>query len=109
MKEKIVCFAGHRYDFQNIRIKDKLKEEIIKLINKGCTIFFDGGKGFFDKLSASIVIELKKQYPQIKIYRILTYYHHNKDKWELPLCYDGSIMPDIEEYHPKIKITKKNE
>ena len=83
MKEKIVCFAGHRYDFQNIGIKDKLKEEIVKLINKGYTTFFDGGKGFFDKLSASIVIELKKQYSQIKIYRILTYYHHNKDKWEL--------------------------
>lgn len=109
MKEKIVCFAGHRYEFQNVGIEDKLKEEILKLINKGYTTFFDGGKGFFDKLSASIVIELKKQYPQIKIYRILIYYHHNKDNWELPSCYDGSIMPDIEEYHPKTKITKRNE
>ncbi len=39
MKEKIVCFAGHRYDFQNIGIKDKLKEEIVKLINKGYATF----------------------------------------------------------------------
>ena len=59
MKEKIVCFAGHRYDFQNIGIKDKLKEEIVKLINKGYTTFFDGGKGFFDKLRQNQTKNLK--------------------------------------------------
>ena len=109
MQDKVVCFAGHRFDWQNIGIEDKLRQAIIELIEKGYNIFYDGGKGAFDKISASIVISLKEKYPQIKIYRILTYYHHEKEKWELPSCYDGSIMPDIENYHPKLKITKRNE
>ena len=109
MKDKIVCFAGHRHDFRNIGIENKLEETIISLIEKGYTIFYDGGKGAFDNISAHIVIKLKAKYPHIKIYRILTYYHHEKEKWELSSCYDGSLYPDIEEYHPKLRITKRNE
>ena len=109
MKEKVVCFAGHRYDWQNIGIEDKLEETIIGLIEKGYTTFYDGGKGYFDQLSSSIVIRLKTKYPQIKIIRVLTYYHHDKEKWELPSCFDGSVLPEIEHYHPKLRITKRNE
>lgn len=109
MERKIVCFAGHRYDFRNIGIEEKLEKTITGVIEKGYTVFYDGGKGYFDKMSARIVINLKKKYPHIKIYRILTYYHHEKEIWELPPCYDGSLYPDIESCHPKQKITKKNE
>lgn len=108
-KDLIVCFAGHRYDWQVLGIEDKLKQVIEDLITKGYTTFYDGGKGAFDKMSARIVIELKHKFPYIKIFRILTYYHHDKEKWELPQCYDGSIYPDIEKYHPKQRITKRNE
>ena len=108
MNNKIVCFAGHRYDFQNIGIEKKLEETIISLIQKGYNIFYDGGKGYFDKLSSNIVLKLKKTYPHIEIYKILTYYSPNKEKNILPF-YNGSIMPEIEHYHPKIKITKRNE
>lgn len=60
-------------------------------------------------MSASIVIELKKKHPQIKIYKILTYYHHDNEKYGLPSCYDGSILPEIEDCHYKNKIAKRNE
>lgn len=108
MKNKIVCFAGHRHDWQNIGIEDKLKETIINLINKGYNIFYDGGKGYFDNISAKIVLNLKEKFPEIKIYKILTNYNHKKDKLELS-AYDGSILPEIQEIHYKQKITKKNE
>ena len=39
----------------------------------------------------------------------LAYYHHDKEKYDLPSCYDGSILPEIEELHYKQKITKRNE
>ena len=107
MNSKIVCFAGHRFDFQNIGIEQKLKETIIDLIKNGYTIFYDGGKGYFDNICSNIVINLKKIYPQIKIYRILSHYNYNKEKGKLPSCYNGSIMPEIEHFHPKIRITKK--
>ena len=55
------------------------------------------------------VLQLKHKYPHIKLIRILTYYHHDKEKYDLPSCYDGSIFPEIEELHYKQKITKRNE
>lgn len=109
MKEKVVCFVGHRHDWQNVGIESKLRDIIIDLIGKGYTTFYNGGKGYFDKISAEIVISLKKRFLNIKLFKILTYYHHDKEKWELPSCYDGSIMPEIEQYHYKIRITKRNE
>lgn len=29
MKEKVVCFAGHRHDWQNVGIESKLRDIII--------------------------------------------------------------------------------
>ncbi len=79
------------------------------LINKGYTIFYDGDYGAFDKICANAVLRLKHKYPHIKLIRILTYYHHDKEKYELPSCFDGSILPEIEELHYKQKIIKRNE
>lgn len=109
MNDKKVCFAGHRYDWLNIGIEDKLRNTIEKLINKGYSIFYDGGQGVFDNMCAKIVINLKRQYPQIKIYKVFTYYNCDKEKINLSADYDGSIMPNIEQYHPKLRIIKKNE
>ena len=44
-----------------------MSNEAILSSEKGYTIFYDGGKGYFDQLSSSIVIRLKTKYPQIKI------------------------------------------
>lgn len=109
LKEKVVAFAGHRYEWHCIGVEEKLLNTLEELICKGYTIFYDGGYGAFDKKSAQIVLKLKHKYPHIKLIRILTYYHYDKEKYELTNCYDGSILPDIEEQHYKQKITKRNE
>ena len=109
MKDKIVCFAGHRYEWQNLNIKEKLKQTIISLIEKQYTTFYVNDLGYFDRLCSEIVVGLKKEYSNIKIYKILTYYHHNKTKWQLPPCFDGSILPEIDTCYPKLIIIKKNE
>ena len=108
-KEKVVAFAGHRYDWHCIGVEDKLPQVLEELIHKGYTVFYDGNYGAFDKKCTSAVLELKHKYPHIKLIRILTYYHHEKDKYELPSCYDGSILPEIEALHYKQKIVKRNE
>lgn len=108
-KEKIVGFAGHRNLWDNVGIEKVLEKTVIELIEKGYTVFYCGDKGYFDKLSSSIVLSLKKIYPHIKLFKILTQYHENKEKCELPPGYDGSIYPDIETCHFKAKITKCNE
>ena len=109
MKEKVVCFSGHRDDFRNIGIEEPLRKNIIELIEKGYTTFYDGGKGYFDKLSASIVIKLKQKYSYIKIIKILAYYNHDKEKGYISSDYDGTILPELEDCHPKQRITKRNE
>lgn len=109
MQEKIVCFAGHRFDWHCIGVEDKLLQTIEELINKGYSVFYDGGYGAFDKKCAETVIQLKNKYPHIKLIRILSYYHHEKEKYDLPSCYDGSEYPDLEELHYKQIIVKRNE
>ena len=108
-KEKVIAFAGHRYDWHCTGVEDKLPQVLEELIQKGYTVFYDGNYGAFDKKCASTALELKHKYPHIKLIQILTYYHHKKDKYELPSCYDGSILPEIEEMHYKQKIVKRNE
>ena len=108
-REKVVAFAGHRYEWHCIGVEDKLSQVLEELIQKGYTIFYDGNYGAFDKKCASAVLQLKHKYPHIKLIRILTYYHHERDKYELPSYYDGSILPEIEELHYKQKIVKRNE
>lgn len=48
-------------------IAGRLKNEIIKLIDKGYETYFAGGALGFDTLAAQTVLDLKQQYPQIKL------------------------------------------
>ena len=107
MKEKVVCFAGHRFEWHNINIDEKLEKTIITLIKKGYTTFFNADYGYFDELASSILCKLKKTYSHIKIYKILTYYNPNKK--QLPAHYTESILPDLSMFHYKQKIIKRNE
>lgn len=109
MQDKIVAFAGHRFEWHCRGVKEKIIPTLEELIHKGYTIFYDGGYGAFDKICSHAVLELKHKYPQIKLIKILAYYHHEKEKYELAPCYDGSIYPDLEECHYKQVITKRNE
>ena len=107
MNEKIVCFAGHRHEWHNINIEEKLETTIITLIEKGYTTFYNGDHGFFDTLVFDILCKLKIKYPQIKIYKILTSY--NPNKISLHPNYTDSILPDLTNIYYKQKIIKRNE
>lgn len=100
--EKIVAFAGHRHEWHCLGLEAKLMQTLEEL-------FYDGDYGAFDSLCARTVIKLKSKYPHIKLVRILTYYHHDKEKYALPSCYNGSILPELELTHYKQKIIKRNE
>lgn len=81
--KKIVAFTGHRDDWHCIGVKNKLSQVLEDLINMGYAIFYDGGYGAFDKKCVDAVLKLKCIYPHIKLIKILTYYHSNKEKYEL--------------------------
>lgn len=69
VKAKNVCFTGHRKipSEQINDIDQRLKNIIVELINNGYTDFYAGGALGFDTIAAQTVIELKKDYPQIKL------------------------------------------
>ena len=74
---KICCFTGHRpqyYSFKFnekdkdcIKLKDLLRQEIIKAIKDGYNYFVAGGALGVDTWAAEIVLDLKKDYPFIKL------------------------------------------
>ena len=72
-----LCFTGHRSqklswkfnerDMRCILMKQKLKKEIVSSIKSGYDTFLCGMALGFDMICAEIVLELKKEYPNIKL------------------------------------------
>ena len=106
------CFAGHSNISNQEEIKIRLKNEIIYLIEKeNVTEFYNGYKGAFDAVCARTVNELKKDYPFIKSFWVLSYMPREKDDYtdNLLKLFDESIYPDLENIHPRFAIVKRNE
>ena len=72
-KEMTCCFTGHRsIPFYEIPlIKRKLRKAIIEAIKDGYKYFGTGGAVGFDTISALTVLNLKKDYPEIKLILVL--------------------------------------
>jgi uncharacterized phage-like protein YoqJ len=68
---KTCCFTGHRIIKITPELVQRLKDTIIELITQGVTDFYDGGAIGFDMLCAETVIELKAEYPDIKLHLLL--------------------------------------
>ncbi len=104
MTEKICCFCGHRNIISD-NLQEKTESVLIELIEtKGYNTFFSGHMGEFDKLCETVIIRLKKKYPQIKLCRISAYYRHNIDKE----FFDEIIIPDLGNIHYKRAIGARN-
>lgn len=73
IKNKTVCFTGHRI----IPVKDQeklelyLKQILIELIEKGYCYFGAGGALGFDTVAALIVLRLKEIYTHIRLILVL--------------------------------------
>ena len=71
-KSIIACFSGHRDLPKNFNeLKANLKREIIGLIERGVVYFGAGGALGFDMLAEETVLQLKTQYPHIKLILVL--------------------------------------
>lgn len=82
------CFAGHKpcnlpwgfneEDERCLEMKKVLKKEIIKAIEDGYINFITGMSIGFDMICAETVLELKKEYPNIKLIGALPCRHQDK-------------------------------
>ena len=73
MKNITCCFTGHRHIPLSKRkaVVQRLKTELSALINNGYQFFMAGGALGFDTIAAQTVLDLKIEYPHIKLILIL--------------------------------------
>ena len=73
MKDETACITGHRTlsFFQKPKIKKRTKKVLIDAIEQGYRYFGAGGALGFDTLAAQAILELKNEYPQIRLILVL--------------------------------------
>ena len=94
MKEKTVCFTGHRTIplLKKWKIEKKLKEALETLIEEGYCYFGAGGALGFDTIAAQMVLNLKKKYPEIKLILVLPCKNQTRGWDEKDISVYESIM-----------------
>lgn len=91
-------------------IKGKLHKEIDRLIcNHGIDTFYVGTHGNFDRMAYAALVELRKRYQHIKVYRVLAYMPRLSDIAQDRSVLDDTILPEgIEKVHPRYAIPHRN-
>jgi uncharacterized phage-like protein YoqJ len=64
--KKSCAFAGHRV-FYDAPDENLLKKCVINLVNQGVDTFYSGMAMGFDLFAANVVIDVKKDYPNVKL------------------------------------------
>ena len=75
------------------------------LIQQGADEFFLGGYGHFDFLCASVLREMKKDHPQIRLVLVLPYLNSSM----LTEGYDETVYPPLESVPKRFAIVRRNE
>ena len=84
-------FIGHREIGEEIL--PILKRTILHHINElGVTEFIVGNYGGFDRMAASAVVDIKKDYPDVKLTMLLPY-HPTERRVEKPNGFDDTYYP----------------
>ena len=109
-------FFGHR-DCPS-SIKEKLHEEIERLISHHrVNTFYVGTQGNFDRMAYAALVELRKRYQHIKIYRVLAYMPKLSDVAKDRSVLDDTFLPEgldaivpegVENAHPRYAIVYRN-
>ena len=73
LKKHTCCFTGHRVipSDEKETIRYSLKSAIEKAIQNGYRFFGTGGALGFDTMAAKTVLELKREYPHIRLILVL--------------------------------------
>lgn len=72
-KEITCCFTGHRVMSaeEEETLARRLRETLRTLIERGVYRFVSGGALGFDQLAARVVLELKREYPHLRLIMML--------------------------------------
>ncbi len=106
MKERTCCFTGHRKipPMQSEQIAERLRTELISLIDHGYLYFGAGGALGFDTIAAQTILSLQQSYPQIKLILVLPCKTQTRG-WN---DYDVAIYEDIKRRCNKVVYTSED-
>lgn len=101
-------FFGHRDSPSSV--KESLYAAVEGLIcNQQVDMFYVGTQGSFDRMAYAALVELRKRYQHIKVYRVLAYMPRLSDIAQDRSVLDDTILPEgIENAHPRYAIIKRN-
>ncbi len=94
MKKMVCTFLGHRADLPE-GLGEVIKTTVVELIQRhGVRKFYVGNEGKFDWLTAQVLQNLQKKYPQIEVEVVLAYLPLNQDTMsqkKLPTLYPQEV------------------
>ena len=102
---KSVTFCGHAEVVNSDAVRSWLMATVERLIRQGARTFYLGGSGAFDRMAASVVLELKRPYPQIESVLVLPYLDREMDA----SGYYATVYPPLETVPRRFAISKRNE
>lgn len=106
MRKRTACFTGHR-SIPKDEIKNltkRLTDEVRNLIVQGYCYFGAGGALGFDIIAEQVVLQLRNEYPQIKLILVLPCLSQ-ADRWSEK---DRAIYEDIKARADKVVYTSQN-
>lgn len=104
-----VTFCGHRDVYPDeAKLRMWLNETVRDLIARGADRFYLGGYGAFDRLAASVVQNLRTEYPGIESVLVLAYLDRDQDALDLG-TYDCTTYPPLESVPKRLAIVRRNE
>ena len=73
LRAKTCCFTGHRSlsHEEKLKVAVRLREIIVEQIEAGVVFYGAGGARGFDSLAAQTVLDMKKEYPQLRLILVL--------------------------------------
>ena len=73
MRAKTCCFTGHRSlsGAEKLKVAVRLRKAIKELVKQGVVFYGAGGALGFDTLAAQTVLDMKKEYPQLRLILVL--------------------------------------
>ncbi len=94
MKNKTCCFTGHREipNEEYALVHKKTRAEIMALIDKDVERFIVGGALGFDTLAATLLFEIRQNFPHIKIIVAVPYRAQAKGFSEIDLAVYNEIL-----------------
>lgn len=111
---KLCIFTGHRLLPENVQpLCAHLRSHILQLHRQGFTRFASGGARGFDLLAAELVLELRRELPELELHMILPcrgqdawYSTEDRDRYRRLLTAADRVLYTAETYYDGCMLTR---